>query len=148
MFPSPLSKHYCHVDIQFWTFSLPRKHFLPLRYVLYQMCFIMGDQGKTHHKSLIIRSLFRVSPGAALHRHAKLSTRRVTNWISFNNGAIKTLEPVCPSSSQQPTELKPPARNQDRGVTQPSLSLVNRAREDLTVTKKAPTRSFSWLKWF
>ena len=127
LYPSPLSKHYCHVDIQFWTFSMPG-NFLPLKYVLYQMCFIMGDQGKTHHKSLIIRSLFRVSPGAALHRHAKLSTRRVTNWISFNNGAIKTLEPVCPSSSQQPTELKPPARNQDRGVTQPSLSPVNRAR--------------------
>ena len=110
------------------------------------MCFIMGDQGKTHHKSLIIRSLFRVSPGAALHRHAKLSTRRVTNWISFNNGAIKTLEPVCPSSSQQPTELKPPARNQDPGVTQPSLSprsieLATNLREDFTITEKAHTRA-------
>ena len=96
------------------------------------MCFIMGDQGKTHHKSLIIRSLFRVSPGAALHRHAKLSTRRVTNWISFNNGAIKTLEPVCPAAAS--SRVKTPGTKPGPGCdTLPLVTCVGAGVVDARV---------------
>ena len=73
-----------------------------------------------------------MSPGAPLHRHAKLSTRRVTNWISFNNGAIKTLEPVCPAAAS--SRVKTPGTKPGPGCdTLPLVTCVGAGVVDARV---------------